>query len=66
MVIICRQCMVAILEQHPELHWWRKCPVCAYCEFNIEWVPPSQREQAANNPYVKRYFLHEDYLYKKS
>ncbi len=27
---ICSECHIAVMEPHPELHWWRKCPICGF------------------------------------
>lgn len=45
------------MELHPELHWWRKCPVCGYSEMMLDSLSPKDKELAENNPYVKRSVL---------
>lgn len=28
----CPNCCVAVLEEHPTLYTWLKCPVCGFCK----------------------------------
>lgn len=60
----CPECHVAILEPHPELQWWRKCPVCGFCNFNLNKVPAEYKQVAAANPLTKVPHLCAEYLFK--
>lgn len=31
--MICKNCHVALMDDHPELHRWKKCEGCGYCTF---------------------------------
>lgn len=30
-VVFCQSCHVAVMQPHPELREWLKCPCCGYC-----------------------------------
>ena len=34
---------------HPDLMWWKKCPCCGYCEFDLKHIHPSNHELALKN-----------------
>ncbi len=36
---ICPNCHSACLNPHPELLWWTKCPICAFCELTPQKDP---------------------------
>jgi hypothetical protein len=44
MIPICSRCSVAIMEPHYMLKWWKKCPVCGFCECNVAWYNNSKKE----------------------
>jgi hypothetical protein len=52
---ICAECHVALLEPHPELVWWKKCPVCGYCCISMQSIDDRLKEHALKNPLMKRY-----------
>jgi hypothetical protein len=54
MVRVCQNCYVAVLEPHPELFWWFKCPICAYSEFNLDLIHKNNWDAANANKMAKR------------
>lgn len=33
---LCEVCKTVLLEPHPELELWDKCPCCGFCRINAE------------------------------
>lgn len=47
---ICTSCSVACLEPHPELIWWKKCPICGYSALVLEELSPPDQIRAKEDP----------------
>lgn len=50
MVLICKECKSACLEHHRELHWFYKCPVCAYSCIPYDYLSELDALAARSNP----------------
>lgn len=51
---ICKACHIAPLQQHPELNWWSKCPVCGFSMQDFNAIHPKDHDNAKRDPYARR------------
>lgn len=48
----CRVCKITVMERHPELLWFKKCPTCGYSALATD-LSEENKAKADRNPLMK-------------